>query len=311
MIGAHDPTRGFWVGVPFALIAWVATFFLPDAGTPTRQPLAIRPMLCCSLGLIGFVTALSMGPDWGWLDMRTLSAGLLGLALLALWARLDSASDKQFINLRLLSVPRIRTISLATFLFGFASISYFGTNGIFLHSDPSSAGYGFNLSPLAIAVVLALGSVLSLASSLLTSRALSVLGERTTLLLAGLILAGAFAVMAVGHRSFFWYCTGFALFNVGLGIYQAATRALSVEGVALAETSTAAGLNELALSIGIAVGAAVVKLLSSTFADGRHISLAGLIAIWAALALAAVAAGAVSRRYVRVLSTESIQETHG
>ncbi|MFF5793068.1 MFS transporter [Paeniglutamicibacter sp. NPDC012692] len=300
IVGVTDPTLGFWVAVPFAVAALVCSFLLPDAGTPTREGLAVTPLLACSLGLIGFVVALSMGPDWGWWDVRTIGCGLLGLALLAAWAVLDSRNPgvgKRFMDLRMLANPRIRAVSLATFFFGFASISYFGTNGIFLHANPDKAGYGFALSPFMIAIVLAVASVFSLISSLSTAPLLRIFGERATLVFAGLLLAGGFAVMAVAHASFVAYCVGFAMFNLSLGMYQAATRSLSVEGVPLEETSTAAGLNELALSVGIAVGAAVVKMISSTFAVSGRISEGGLIAIWGALAVAALVAAAASASY--------------
>jgi len=308
IIGAAQPTLGLWVAVPFAAAALLASFLLPDAGTPTREGLAIVPLISCSLGLIGFVVALSMGPEWGWLDARTLLAGLLGLGLLAVWARIDSrepaaGATRRFMDLRMLAKPRIRTVSLATFFFGFASISYFGTNGIFLHAHPEKAGYGFALSSFNIAIILALGSVLSFVSSLLTARVLRSFGERATLVSAGVLLAGGFAVMAFAHGSLAGYCAGFALFNLSLGMYQAGTRALSVEGVPLEETSTAAGLNELALSVGIAVGAAVVKLISSSTADGGRISEGGLFAIWGALAVAALIASAASARYPKVKVT--------
>ncbi|MGW9413748.1 MFS transporter [Arthrobacter cupressi] len=310
IIGASQPTVGLWVAVPFAVAALVASFVLPDAGTPTREGLAMVPLMACSLGLIGFVVALSMGPEWGWLDARTLLAGVLGLGLLAVWARIDSrlpgaaGNARRFMDLRMLAKPRIRAVSLATFFFGFASISYFGTNGIFLHANPEKAGYGFALSSFNIAVILALGSVLSLVSSLLTARVLRSFGERATLVSAGVLLAAGFAIMALAHGSLSGYCAGFALFNLSLGMYQAGTRALSVEGVPLEETSTAAGLNELALSVGIAVGAAVVKLISSSTADGGRISEGGLFAIWGALAVAALIASAASARYPKRVTAE-------
>jgi len=300
IVGVSDPTLGFWVAVPFAVAALICSFLLPDAGTPTGEGLALVPLLACSLGLIGFVVALSMGPDWGWLDARTLGSGLLGLALLVLWAVIDAGGSergKRFMDLRMLANPRIRAVSLATFFFGFASISYFGTNGIFLHANPGKTGYGFALSPLMIAIVLAAASVLSLVSSLLTARALKAFGERATLVFAGLLLACGFVVMIAAHASLAGYCLGFAMFNLSLGMYQAGTRSLSVEGVPLEETSTAAGLNELALSVGIAVGAAVVKLLSSSSAEAGRITEGGLVAIWGVLAVAALVAAAASARY--------------
>ena len=94
------------------------------------------------------------------------------------------------------------------------------------------------------------------------------------------------------------------MFNLSLGMYQAGTRALSVEGVQVEETSTAAGLNELALSVGIAVGAAVVKLISSASEESGHISAAGLFSIWSTLAVAALIAAAAGAGYPKRRLTE-------
>ena len=207
-------------------------------------------------------------------------------------------------DLRMLANPRIRAISVATFFFGFASISYFGTNGIFLHSNPDKTGYGFALSPLMIAIVLALASVLSLVSSLLTARALRRSASGPPWSLQASLLAGGFLVMMLAHGSLTGYCIGFAMFNLSLGMYQAGTRSLSVEGVAMEETSTAAGLNELALSVGIAVGAAVVKLLSSASVESGRITETGLLTIWSALAVAALIAAAASARYPKRQAAE-------
>lgn len=307
IIGANDPTLGLWVAVPFAVAALACAFLLPDAGTPTREGIALKPLLACSLGLVGFVLTLSMGPEWGWLDARTLGAGVLGVLLLAYWARLDIravGAGNRFMDLRMLQNPKVRVTSLATFFFGFASISYFGTNGIFLHANPDKTGYGFGLGPLMIAIVLAAGSLLGLLSSLLTSRALRTIGERSTLVFAGILLAAGFVVMIAAHGSFAGYCVGFALFNLSLGVYQAATRALSVEGVPVEETSTAAGLNELALAVGCAVGAAVVKLISSSSVESGHIGEAGIVSIWGTLAVAALIAAAAGSRYPKRNATE-------
>lgn len=301
LIGAEDPLRGFWIAVPIAALALAATFVLPDAGTPTRQPLAIMPLALCSFGLIGFVVALAMGPEWGWFDVRTLGIGLLGLAFLAIWVRVDSRKTKKrrtFLDLQMLQIPQIRSITLSTFFFGFATISYFGTNGIFLHADPAEVGYGFALSPFGVALVLALTSIASFVSSLSTMRLMSLFGERAVLLAAGAILGAGFLTMAFGHSSFTMYCAGFTLFSIALGMYQAATRALSVEGVPIHQTSSAAGLNELALSVGIAIGAATIRMISAaSVTDAGKISETGLWSIWAVMTASAVVAGLAGVRY--------------
>ncbi|WP_186526010.1 MFS transporter [Leekyejoonella antrihumi] len=299
VVGMNTPTKGFWVAVPFAVAALVLVVLMPDVDTPTHERLAIVPLLACSLGLIGFVTAISMGPDWGWTDVRTIGSGLLGLALLAVWIRWDSTQRRTFVNLAMFQIRQVRVISGATFFFGFASISYISSNAIFLYSDSNKAGYGFGLSSLQIASLFLIVSLTSFLASMLTTRLLRQVGERITLVGAGLMLCLAFAAMALLHQSLPGYCVGLALFGIGLGIYQASTRALAVEGVEPALTATAAGINELALSVGIAVGAAVVKLLSSAFLSGGDITSHGFVAIWTTLAAAALVAALIATRYTR------------
>ncbi|MFF3833089.1 MFS transporter [Streptomyces sp. NPDC002458] len=299
LVGMHTPTRGFWVAVPFAVAALALVPLLPEGGSPTRERIAVVPLLACSLGLTGFVTALSMGADWGWTDPRVLASGGCGVLLLAVWVRRDSTRNHTFVDLSMFRLRQVRVVSGATFFFGFASISYISTNAIFLFSDASTAGYGFGLSSLQIASLFLIVSMTSFVASLLTTRLLRVAGERATLVGAGLVLCAAFAVMGLLHRSLPGYCVGLALFGLGLGLYQASTRALAVEGVDPGLTATAAGINELALSIGIVVGAAVVKLLSSAFLSGGSISSRGLVAIWVTLAAGGLAASLTAMRYVR------------
>lgn len=312
IVGVRHPELGFWVGVPFALAAVACTYVLPDVGTPTRQPLSVLPLVTSTLGLLGVVVALSMGPEWGWADPRTLVAGVLGVVSLAVWIRLDSRpadGAQRFLDLRMLQHRPIRAITAVTFLFGFSSICYFGTNGIFLSADPGEAGFGHALSPLAIAVIRSLTSLASFAASLMAPRLMTRISERAVLVLAGLMLTISFVVIAVAHASLMGYLVGFTFFNFAIGLYQAATRALSVEGVPVNQTSSAAGLNELALSVGIAVGAAVIRMLTSAYVTptGR-VALDGLLVIWITLAAGALAAMFLAMSYPR--SAGELQETN-
>ncbi|WP_165000911.1 MULTISPECIES: MFS transporter [Micrococcaceae] len=301
VLGMANPLHGFWVGVPFALATLVCSFFVPDAGTATRESIAATSMSSCLLGLVMTIAGLSLGPDFGWMDWRTLSLLVAGIGLLTFWGYLDSRPSERkqrFIDLRLIRRRSLRSVSVATFFFGFASISYFGTNGIFLSSEYSVAGYGFSFSPMLIAVLLAATSLLSFVASVASAPLMNRRSERSVLTLAGMILASSFVVMMVGVHSLIVYIVGFCLFNVALGVYQAATRSLSVEGVPADQTAAAAGLNELALSVGIAVGAAVIKMISSATVTGSGtISSTGLTLIWLSLCLASLIAAVAGSRY--------------
>jgi len=301
IMGVANPLFGFWLGIPFAIAGIVCAFLLPEVPTPAREPMALAPMACCLIGLVLFISGLSMAPNWGWLSPLTLISLAVGIVLLLSWIRQDSreSSDvRRFTDLRMLKLRSIRSVSTATFFFGFASISYFGTNGIYMHADPAKAGYGFGFSTMGIATVLAVTSVLSFASSLGAGNLMSRTSERMALTLSGLVLAAGFIIFLTLGENLAGYLFGFSLFNLALGAYQSATRSLSVEGVPVAETSSAAGINELALSVGIACGGAVIKMLSSAHtSESGAITPAGIHWIWAVLAVAALFAAVAGSRY--------------
>ncbi|MBF6672791.1 MFS transporter [Glutamicibacter sp. FBE19] len=312
VLGAVDPLRGFWIGIPFAVAAIICALLLPDTPNPAKEPIAALPMISCLVGIILFMTGLSMAPDWGWGSWRTLVSIVLGAGLLAAWALMDSRPRdevRRFTDLRMLKLRSIRSVSIATFFFGFASISYFGTNGLVLHSDRSSTGYGFDFSPMIIAVILAVTSLFSLFSSLSAGPIMNRISERVALVSSGLLLAGGFVVFLVAGHTLIGYFIGFSIFNLALGSYQSATRALSVEGVPVEETSSAAGINELALSVGIACGAAVIKMLSSMNVDAQGaITEQGIHLIWATLAVASVVAAVAGSRFSKRQFTRPIRQ---
>ncbi|GAA1412926.1 MFS transporter [Glutamicibacter uratoxydans] len=315
ILGAVDPLRGFWVGIPFAVAAIICALLLPDVPRPDKEPIAIFPMVSCLLGIILFMAGLSMAPDWGWASWKTLTCVVLGTGLLATWALMDSRSDdsiRRFTDLRMLKLRSIRSVSIATFFFGFASISYFGTNGLVLHSERASTGYGFDFSPMVIAVILAVTSLFSLFSSLSAGQMMNRISERAALVSSGALLASGFVVFLIAGDTLIGYLVGFSVFNLALGSYQSATRALSVEGVPVEETSSAAGINELALSVGIACGAAVIKMLSSMNVDAQGaITANGIHVIWGTLAIAAAIAALAGSRYPKRQFTRPIRQAEG
>jgi len=296
-VGQHKPTLGFWVAVPFAALAIVGSFLLPATDVPTREPVAVRPLLSCTLGLIGLVTALSMGPQWGWGDVRTLGAGVVGLVLLAAWIFQDACGHHRFVDLGIFRTGHLRVNTLASFFFGFASISFLGTNGIFLASDRSTTGYGFGYDSLQIAWVVAATMAASLVASFVAGRLLGPLGGRRALLVSALLLVLGYVFLLTMRSSLGEYAVGAAFFGLGMGSYQAVIRPLSIEGVPESETAASAGVNELSLSIGAAIGTAAIELLQQSNAHEGRLTGHGLDLILSMLAGAALLALVISFFY--------------
>lgn len=299
VVGRDNPVTGFWVAVPVAVIAVIATWFLPRGPEPVRGALAWTPMIASALGLIGLVTATSMGPEWGWTDARTIACAIVGLGLITFWVVYDVRAKNPFVRMQMFKVPQVRTISILTFFFGFATIGYLGTNSIFLRSDPVATGYGFAFDPSMLALVYLCLNLIGFLTSLGTSRMLNGLGEKFTLTFSSLLIASCFALLLLFHDRQTVSLVGLGLLGASMGIYQASARSLCVEAVPKEETATAAGINELALSIGIACGAATIKMIASSTTAEASIPLEGFQIMWAILCGIAVISAAISLTYRR------------
>lgn len=298
IIGENNPLRGFWVAVPVAAVALAGTFLLPRGGKPTKERLRWPIVGACSLGLIGIVTATSMGPTWGWVSAPTLLVAAGGVVFLAVWIWHDARSERPFVPLKMFRVPQLRIVSIVTLLLGF-TLGYLGTNNIYLSVQHSQAGYGFGFSPAALAIVFFSVTFIGFLASMAVSPLLNRLGERATLVVSSLVIASCFVLLLAGSASEPVTLVGLALFGVGLGLFESATRALCVESVPKDETSTASGINELALSIGIALGAAVVTMIARASTSGTIIPLHGFQTMWTVMLVVALISGAVALLYRR------------
>lgn len=100
------------------------------------------------------------------------------------------------------------------------------------------------------------------------------LGERTVAAVDGICALLGLGGLAVLHSSLTDYLLLSILTGATMGICASATRTLSVEAVPVSETVVAAGVNELMLSLGGVVGAAVFSATLSA-----HTGSAGAVAI--------------------------------
>ncbi|MDH6676562.1 MFS family permease [Rhodococcus sp. LBL1] len=291
-LSEHSATLGLWAAVPVAALAVVAGMVLPDGAPHTGERFPVLQFVLLASGLVGVVTALSLGGEWGWTSLRTLGALGVGLVMLAAWIATDSRATTPLVNMRMLTNPPVAIVSGVTFCLAFSTIGFFGANVIFLGSSPARSGIGLSYGPQAIALVALALNVFALGSSLSTATLLRRLGERYTLALSGVVIAAAFVSLLVWHDTPAQYLVAIALLGLGFGGYQASTRALCVECVAESDTAMAAGINELALSFGAAIGASVVGAIIAAHQTSAGVSLHAYIWLWSVCAgVALVGAG--------------------
>lgn len=298
-VGAHDARSGLWIGVGAGVLGAAAGFLLPDAAAPpaAARSFDLRGFLLLTAGLVGVVLALAQGAAWGWTSAATLGCGLLGIAGLAGWWALELRVARPLVDVRMFRNPRVAVLSVVTFCVAAATIGSIAFNATFLGASPHDVGYGTGLRAGAIGWALLPMTLSSVLTSALSPALLRACGERATVAAAGVATLIGFGGLVAVHDSLAAYLVASLFIGAALGLFESVTRTLTVEAVAKEETASAAGINELVLSLGAAVGAAVLgaALGAHTAADGR-VGLGGYITGWALCAVAGLAAAAVALR---------------
>ncbi|MGW0811979.1 MFS transporter [Streptomyces viridiviolaceus] len=290
---------GLWTAVPFAALALGAALALPDSTAPRAGRFNAPAAVLLTLGLAALVLVLAQGGTWGWASAPSALTALAAVAFLAVWVRVERGSAHPLVDIGLLRNPRLAVVSAHTFCAAFGTIGFLGANAVFLGARPDDEGYGLGLGSQTIALVSLAMVVAGCAGSTVTPRLARLVGDRTTLVAGGTVGALGFLCLVLFHRSLPQYLVGALVVGVATGMFEAVTRTLSVEVVADSETAVSVGINELALSLGAAIGAAVIgALFAGHPAPGGGVAPAGHLWSWgvcAAVALVGAALGLLFR----------------
>lgn len=290
---------GLWTAVPVAVLAVVAGLVLPDSDIPRGGRFHYGAAALLTAGLIALVLVLAQGSTWGWGSARTIGLAVVAVAVLAAWVAVERRSENPLVSVRMLANPRLAVVSGYTFCASFGTIGFLGANALFLGSSRSENGYGMDMGPQAIATISLAMVVAGFAGSTLTPRLARRIGDRAVLATGGVLVALGFLGMALFHDSLGQYVTSALVVGLATGLFESITRTLSAEVVEEHETALAVGLNELALSLGAAIGAAVIGGFFTAHAvrGTTRIAESGYLWGWGACACAAVVGTALALRY--------------
>ncbi|MEU6210422.1 MFS transporter [Streptomyces sp. NPDC047023] len=134
---------------------------------------------------------------------------------------------------------------------------------VFYGTVRAESGYGLGLDPLGIVLAM-LPYLLAIAAGALVGPPVAArITDRGRLVTGCVLMAAGYALSAVTHTSAAAFAAVNAVAGLGIGLLQHSTRTLAVEAVPRDRTSVGSGINELLISVGGSLGAAVVLGVSA------------------------------------------------
>jgi len=260
--GGGDYHRIFWLAAAVTALALV----MAAAVVPARSPDVAGRVDWLGAGVLGaglvlLLLPLSQGHEWGWATPGTLGClAAAGVVLLG-WLALQHRVAAPLVTPELLRSRPLLVTNVAGMCIGIAMfVSFLAVSGFV--QTPTSTGYGFTASVLgASAAYLLPGALFGVLVAPLGGRLVHRAGGRVVLVLAALLGAAGFALMAVLHTASWELITGSVLVNAAVSLAFASMPALIVAEVTPAQTGVANSVNSIARSVGSSVASAVVVTL--------------------------------------------------
>ena len=134
----------FWINVPIAIAAIVLTLRARPDDTRRPAPLDYRGAVVFALGMGLTVLGLQQSSTWGWGSPATIASIAVGLALMALFVRLQLSTDHPLMQVRIFKNRAFAADNAILFLISIAFVPMFLFASLYsqisLGDDASNAG---------------------------------------------------------------------------------------------------------------------------------------------------------------------------
>ncbi|WP_236147387.1 MFS transporter [Mycolicibacterium sp. CH28] len=301
----------FWfvagLGVCSLLLFFLVVPRIPASSSDRLDPLGT---VLLTVGLVTLLLAISKGSAWGWTSTTTL--GLVGasVAVFAIFAWWQFRTPSPVVDLRTTLTRPVLTTNVASVAIGFAmfAMSLIGPQ---ILESPTQTGFGLGQSMLRAGLWMMPGGLAMMIAAPVAARVATRRGPKFTLVVGGVIIAGAYLAGFFLLTSPVHVMVFNALISLGVGFAYASMPALINAAVPVSETAAANGVNALARSLGTALSSAVIGAVLSTmtmsFAGHQVPSLDGF-RIAVLVAAGAAALGVVIALTIPTLAAAAVTE---
>jgi MFS family permease len=206
-----------------------------------------------TIGLSAVLIGIAQTSVWGWTGPQTVALLACGLAVCAVWIRVELRSSNPLIDMTMMRVRGVWTANLAAFLVGAGLYAWFLLLPQ-LAQLPRSTGFGYGASVVIAGLYLlpcaiGMGTLGSLAG-----RVERRFGSRRALVAGAAVSAVACGWLTFTSRHPYDLLISSTLLGIGIGLAFAALGNLIVQAVPPQQTGVASGMNTVLRTLGGALG---------------------------------------------------------
>ena len=260
----------FWVSAAVALVVLAGIVLLvPHVHDAHPARFDAVGALGLATGLVLFLVGLSKASAWGWGSGRTLGFIAAGLVVLGVWAVVELRTAEPLVDLRSTVRLPVLLTNLAAVAVGMGMMAQAIVVPQLLQL-PEALGYGLGQSLLAAGLWMAPGGLMMLFFAPVSSRLMTSLGAKATLMIGASVLGGGYVLALFLMGSAWQLAAATVVISIGVGIGYAAMPSLVLDANPAHEAGSAVGVNALARSLGTTLASALMGtvLTSSTVAVG-------------------------------------------
>lgn len=267
----------FWIGAAPVVVALVLVWRLvPESPVRTPSRIDWQGAVTLSLGLAGFLLALSEGASWGWSSPTTLGVAAASVVMLAVWVAVELRVPEPMVDIGMMRDRAVFWTNIVAFIAGFAMFGTFLLVPQFVQMGAGLPGpiaaqidYGFGASVIVAGLYLLPSSAIMLVvgpgAGLFERR----VGARALTMAGSVILGVGGLVLAAAHARPFEIVVAMTLVGIGVGLVYAMLAKLIVDSVSREVTGVAMGMNTVMRTIGGVIGGQVgAAILSAMTIEG-------------------------------------------
>ena len=243
----------FWINLPICAVAVALTaIYVPESKSATMRDIDPIGQLLAVLSLFGLVYVLIEGPALGWTHPRIAVTAVIAAAAFGAFLRYESRRHDPFIDLRFFrSIPFASATVTAVCVFA-AWGAFLFMMSLYLQGQRgySAAHTGLIYLPIAIG---------ALFFSPLSGRMVGRFGARPSLLVSGLLIAGASAMLAfLTPTTPVWaLLVIFTVYGIGFGMVNAPITNAAVSGMPRDRAGAASAVTSTSRQVGVSIGVAL------------------------------------------------------